>query len=60
MVNAGDRRLQGQQNTSAASVVGGVLAARRKPVAETMALMAEVLAQLPTLRPGTLTFIPGA
>ncbi len=54
----GDRNLQFQQHLPAASVAVVVLAARSTRLAETMPLMAEVLAQLPTLRPGTVTFIP--
>ena len=54
----GDRNLQFQQHLPAASVAVVVLAARSTRLAETMPLMAEVLARLPTLRPGTATFIP--
>lgn len=54
----GDLNLQFQQHLPAASVAVVVLAARSTRLAETMPLMAEVLGQLPTLRPGTVTFIP--
>lgn len=56
----GDRNLQFQQHLPAANVAVAVvvLAARSTRLAETMPLMAEVLAQLPTLRQGTVTFIP--
>ncbi|MEO5718672.1 MAG: hypothetical protein ABIR29_08890 [Chthoniobacterales bacterium] len=45
----GDQNLQFQQHLPAASVAVVVLAARRTRLAETMPVMAEVLAQLPTL-----------
>ena len=54
----GDRNLQFQQDLPTASVAVVVLVARSTRLAETMPLMAEVLAQLPTLRPATVTFIP--
>ena len=55
----GDRNLQFQQHLPAARVAVVVLAAGSTRLAETMPLMAEVLARLPRLRPGTITFIPG-
>ncbi|MBA3352032.1 MAG: DUF5615 family PIN-like protein [Blastocatellia bacterium] len=54
----GDRNLQFQQHLPTASVAVVVLVARSTRLAETMPLMAEVLTRLPTLRPGTVTFIP--
>ncbi len=54
----GGRNLQFQQHLPAARVAVVVLAARSTRLAETMPLMAEVLTQLPTLRPGTVTFVP--
>jgi hypothetical protein len=54
----GDRNLQFQQHLPATQVAVVVLTAKSTRLAETMPLMAEVLARLPTLGPGTMTSIP--
>ena len=54
----GDRNLQFQQRLAAASLAVVLLAGKSTRLADTMPLMADVLAQLPTLRPGTMTVIP--
>ena len=56
----GDRNLQFQQHLPAASVAVVVLAAESTRLADTMPLMARVLAVLPSLQPGTVTVIAPA
>lgn len=53
----GDRNLQFQQHLPAAGVAVVVLAGMSTRLADTMPLMARVLAVLPSLQPGTVTVI---
>lgn len=55
----GDRNLQFQQRLPAAGIAVVLLAGKSTRLADTLPLVAEVLAQLPALRPGTITVIPG-
>jgi predicted nuclease of predicted toxin-antitoxin system len=53
----GDRNLQYQQHVADAPCAVVVLAARSTRLADTMPLMPDVLALLPSLQPGTLTVV---
>lgn len=53
----GDRNLQFQQHLPASGVAMVVLAAKSTRLADTMPLMAQVLARLPSLPPGSVTVI---
>lgn len=54
----GDRNLQFQQLLPAAGVAVVLLQAKSTKLADTLPLMAEVLARLALLLPGTITMIP--
>ncbi len=54
----GDRNLQFQQHIPAAGIAVVLLQARSTKLADTLRLMAEVLARLASLQPGTITMIP--
>ena len=54
----GDRNLQFQRNLPAADVAVVVLHAGSTRLAETLPLMPPLLALLPNVTPGTVTFLP--
>ena len=54
----GDRNLQFQQNLPVAGVAVVVLRAGSTRLAETLPLMSALLALLPNVKPGTVTFLP--
>jgi hypothetical protein len=56
----GDRNLQFQQNLPAAGVAVVVLRAGSTRLAETLPLMSPLLALLPKVKPGTVTFLRGS
>jgi hypothetical protein len=56
----GDRNLQFQQNLPVAGVAVVALRAGSTRLAETLPLMKQLLALLPKLKAGTITFIPEA
>lgn len=55
----GDRNLQFQQHVPAAGVAVVFLRGRSTRLSDTLPLMAGLLPRLPTLQPGSLTFLPG-
>ena len=56
----GDRNLQFQQHLPATGVAVVVLRARSTRLAETLPLMSPLLALVPNVKPGTVTFLPGS
>ncbi|MGI8436759.1 MAG: hypothetical protein ACR2NX_07625 [Chthoniobacterales bacterium] len=54
----GDRNLQFQQHLPETGIAVVLLSGKSTRLADTMPLMAEVLAHLPDLQSGTLTVIP--
>lgn len=56
----GDRNLQFQQHLPAVGLAVVLLRAKTTKLADTLPLMAEVLARLASVQPGTITVIPGS